>query len=78
MLLPLLQTGSLSEAFRFSPKSKGPVLSLLERRKGVGPTDLGEFVYDPSQGALNTVALDGTIPADQIRLKVRLGHHNSR
>lgn len=43
----------------------------LERRKGVGSTDLGRFVYDPSKGSLNTVALDGTIPADQIRLQVR-------
>jgi hypothetical protein len=48
------------------------VLSQLERRKALGPTDLGSFVYDPSKGALNTVALDGTIPADQIRLQVRL------
>lgn len=69
LLLP--QTGSLSEAFRFSPKGRGQVLGQLERRKGVGSTDLGRFVYDPSKGSLNTVALDGTIPADQIRLQVR-------
>ena len=48
------------------------MLGQLERRKGVGPTDLGHFVYDPSKGSLNTVALDGTIPADKIRLQVRL------
>lgn len=67
----LVQTGSLSEAFRFSPKGKSHVLGQLERRKGVGPSELGSFMYDPSKGHLNTVALDGTIPADQIRLQVR-------
>lgn len=73
----LPQTGSLSEAFRFSPKGTGQVLGQLERRKGVGPTDLGHFMYDPSKGSLNTVALDGTIPADQIRLQVMLGFSSS-
>lgn len=67
-----LQIGSLSEAFRFAPRGKGQVFGHLERRKGVGPTELGQFMYDLAKGPLNTVALDGTIPADQIRLQVRL------
>lgn len=65
------QTGSLSDAYRFAPKGKGSLLSYLEHRKGLGPTELGSFVYEPSKGNLNTVALDGTIPADQIRIQVR-------
>jgi hypothetical protein len=66
------QTGQLSEAYRFAPKGKGSLLSYLEHRKGLGPTELSTFVYDPSKGSLNTVALDGSIPADEVRIQVSI------